>query len=98
MEKLDLTIRNGIVATATETTRCDVGISGGNYGWSAMEASQPVRADRMIDRDVFQDDGVGFPRHDGVRSRQLKLTRNAHSLIGAVAKQADGAGRRDGFG
>src|SRR5258708_5720334 len=28
MEKLDLTIRNGSVATATETMRCDIGISG----------------------------------------------------------------------
>ena len=28
MDKLELTIRNGTVATATETTRCDVGISG----------------------------------------------------------------------
>src|SRR6187455_3370404 len=28
MDQFDLTIRNGTVATATETTRCDVGISG----------------------------------------------------------------------
>ena len=28
MDQLDLTIRNGIVATASETMRCDVGISG----------------------------------------------------------------------
>ena len=28
MDKLDLTIRNGSVATATETTRCDIGIAG----------------------------------------------------------------------
>src|SRR5689334_17164490 len=28
MDKFDLTIRNGIVATATETTRCDIGIKG----------------------------------------------------------------------
>jgi dihydropyrimidinase len=28
MEKLDLTIRNGIVATATEAMHCDVGVSG----------------------------------------------------------------------
>src|SRR5207302_410819 len=28
MDKLDLTIRNGTVATAAETTRCDIGIIG----------------------------------------------------------------------
>ena len=28
MDKLDLTIRNGAVSTATETTRCDIGIAG----------------------------------------------------------------------
>ena len=28
MDKLDLTIRNGTVATATETMRCDVGVVG----------------------------------------------------------------------
>src|SRR5258706_11196306 len=28
MDKLDLTIRNGTVATATETMRCDIGVSG----------------------------------------------------------------------
>ena len=28
MDKFDLTIRNGTVATATETTRCDIGVRG----------------------------------------------------------------------
>ena len=28
MDKFDLTIRNGSVATAAETTRCDIGIIG----------------------------------------------------------------------
>ncbi len=30
MDKFDLTLRNGTVATASETSRCDIGIRGGS--------------------------------------------------------------------
>ncbi len=46
MDKFELTIRNGIVATATETSRCDIGINGGKI--TAMAERLPAGA-RDID-------------------------------------------------
>jgi dihydropyrimidinase len=40
MDKFDLTIRNGTVATATETMRCDIGVTGGKI--AAMAAQLPA--------------------------------------------------------
>jgi dihydropyrimidinase len=46
VDKFELTIRNGIVATATETSRCDIGINGGKI--TAMAERLPAGA-RDID-------------------------------------------------
>ena len=49
MDNFELTIRNGTVATATETTRCDVGISGEKIVATAnIKRTSPNRGPRPL--------------------------------------------------